>query len=247
MRTIARNTSDWPIDPSLDTLCERYRRLYLSAVCDALFHLGMEEKVLPSSLRPLDPLVRIVCEAFTVEGHDIPRVGWEEGIVRMRPYLEVFERLTPDSVLVLISATHGVEGFCGAGCQVGYLVDRLYGSLPPTTRTILIHALNPHGFAWLRRVNENNIDLNRNFQDFTQPLPDSSPYEAIHDWLIPDDWDGNWRRAADAALQKYIRARGMLAFQAAVCSMKLRIRGFIENEFETAALPVGGRVLLTPS
>ncbi len=34
--------------PSLAELCERFRRLYLSAVCDALFHLGMEEKVLPS-------------------------------------------------------------------------------------------------------------------------------------------------------------------------------------------------------
>ena len=87
-------------EPSLHELCERFRRLYLSAVCDALFHLGMEEKVLPSRLRPLDPEQRIVGEAFTVEGHDIPAVGWDEGIVRMRPYLEVFERLTPDSVLV---------------------------------------------------------------------------------------------------------------------------------------------------
>jgi regulator of RNase E activity RraA len=60
----------------------------------------MDEKVLPSWLRPLDPLSRVVGEAFTVEGHDIPRVGWDEGIVRMRPYLEMFERLTPDSVLV---------------------------------------------------------------------------------------------------------------------------------------------------
>ena len=46
------------------------------------------------------PELRIVGEAFTVEGHDIPRVGWDEGIVRMKPYLDVFERLTPDSVLV---------------------------------------------------------------------------------------------------------------------------------------------------
>ena len=87
-------------DASLAGLCERFRKLYLSAVCDALFHLGLEEKVLPSSLRPLFPDSRIVGEAFTVEGHDIPRVGWDEGIERMRPYLEVFERLTPDSVLV---------------------------------------------------------------------------------------------------------------------------------------------------
>jgi regulator of RNase E activity RraA len=89
-----------PAGTTLHELCERYRRLYLPAVSDALFGLGMEEKVLPSSLRPLFPEQRIVGEAFTVEGHDIAPVGWDEGIERMRPYLEVFERLTPDSLLV---------------------------------------------------------------------------------------------------------------------------------------------------
>ena len=28
---------------------------------------------------------------------------------------------------------------------------------------VLVHVLNPFGMAWLRRVNENNVDLNRNF------------------------------------------------------------------------------------
>jgi regulator of RNase E activity RraA len=88
-------------DPaSLHDLCERYRRLYMPAVCDALFELHLEEKVLPTSLRPLFPEQRIVGEAFTVEGHDIPDIGWDEGIIRMRSYLDVFERLTPDSLMV---------------------------------------------------------------------------------------------------------------------------------------------------
>jgi hypothetical protein len=122
----------------------------------------------------------------------------------------------PDSVLLLISATHGVEGFCGSGCQVGYLADQLYGALPPRAGTILVHALNPYGFAWLRRVNEDNVDLNRNFQDFANPLPDSSAYEAIHDWLVPEDWDGPGRQAADVALKRFIEARGLPALQSAV-------------------------------
>ena len=87
--------------PPLQELCERYRRLYMPAVCDALFQLGMDEQVLPSWLRPLFPEQRIVGEAYTVAGRDIePRVGWDDGIVRMRPYLDMFEQLTPDSVLV---------------------------------------------------------------------------------------------------------------------------------------------------
>jgi hypothetical protein len=30
-------------------------------------------------------------------------------------------------------------------------------------RVVLVHGLNPYGFAWLRRSNEHNVDLNRNF------------------------------------------------------------------------------------
>jgi hypothetical protein len=72
----------------------------------------------------------------------------------------------PKSLLILISGTHGVEGFSGSGFQVGYLADKVHEALPAGAGVLLIHALNPFGFAWLRRVNENNVDLNRNFQDF---------------------------------------------------------------------------------
>jgi predicted deacylase len=128
-------------------------------------------------------------------------------------------RLGPDNpakILMLISATHGVEGFCGSGCQVGYLTDQLYNVLPANSGAILIHALNPFGFAWLRRVNEDNIDLNRNFQDFSKELPSSSSYEPLHNWLIPANWDGDDRRTADTALNNYIAKFGIKKFQAAV-------------------------------
>jgi predicted deacylase len=124
----------------------------------------------------------------------------------------------PGAVLLLISGTHGVEGLCGSGCQVGFFVDRLYEALPPGTASVVVHALNPYGFAWLRRVNEDNVDLNRNFQDFSKPLPPSAAYEEVHDWLVPEDWEGPARQKADASLQQYIASRGLRAFQAAVSS-----------------------------
>jgi len=120
----------------------------------------------------------------------------------------------PENLLVLISGTHGVEGFCGSGCQVGYFTDQLYEVLSPTSGSMLIHALNPFGFAWLRRVNEDNVDLNRNFHDFAQPLPSSEPYEALHDWLILTEWEGKNRDEADAALRDYIAKKGFRTFQA---------------------------------
>ena len=120
----------------------------------------------------------------------------------------------PESLLVLISGTHGVEGFCGSGCQIGFLTDQLYEALSATSGSVLIHGLNPFGFAWLRRVNEDNVDLNRNFHDFSRPLPPSTSYEAIHDWLIPKEWEGKERDEVDAALNDYIQKKSFRIFQA---------------------------------
>ena len=82
-------------------LCERYRRISVSQVCDALYELGLPERVLPSGLRPLLPDVRMAGVAYTIEGRAIrPGVGWDRGLDRIRSYLEMFDELTPDSVLV---------------------------------------------------------------------------------------------------------------------------------------------------
>jgi regulator of RNase E activity RraA len=82
-------------------LCSRYRALYMPAVCDALYALGLPEQVLPTTLRPLFPEQRIAGIAFTVEGSAIePSIPWEPGIERIQTYLEMFEQLEPDSLLI---------------------------------------------------------------------------------------------------------------------------------------------------
>jgi hypothetical protein len=122
----------------------------------------------------------------------------------------------PQSALLVIAGTHGVEGLAGSGCLVGLLEDRLHEALPRSCCLVLLHAINPYGFAWLRRVTEDGVDLNRNFVDFSRPLPSSAAYEPLHDWLVPAGWQGDIRRAADAALAALIQERGMAALQAAV-------------------------------
>jgi regulator of RNase E activity RraA len=93
-------------------LCARYRALYMPAVCDALYGLGLPEQVLPTTLRPLFPEQRVVGVAFTVEGRAIePKLGWDEGIERIRSYLEVFEQLEPDSILVHVNGASPVGHF----------------------------------------------------------------------------------------------------------------------------------------
>mgnify|MGYP000199109786 CR=1 FL=1 len=63
---------------------------------------------------------------------------------------------------------HGVEAFAGAATQLA-LLDAL-PALPADGALVLVHVLNPYGMAWLRRANEHNVDLNRNF------LPDSASW-----------------------------------------------------------------------
>ena len=71
-----------------------------------------------------------------------------------------------ERVLMTVSGTHGVEGFCGSGAQVDWLRRGEATRLPDGTAACLVHAINPYGFAWVRRVTHENIDLNRNWIDF---------------------------------------------------------------------------------
>ena len=99
---------------SLHELCERFRRIYMPAVADAMYHLGSKEQVLPSSLRPLHPEQRIVGEAFTLEGRDIvPRVGVGGRDRADAPLPPDVRALTPDSVLVHTTPAPATAGHFG--------------------------------------------------------------------------------------------------------------------------------------
>ena len=118
-------------------------------------------------------------------------------------------------VILICSATHGVEGFCGSGIQNALLSAGAFARLPDDTAAILIHAINPYGFAHVRRVTEDNVDLNRNFVDHDDVHPPSPEYDEIHALLVPADW-GKAREEANAAIMRFIAERGMWAFQQAV-------------------------------
>lgn len=68
------------------------------------------------------------------------------------------------SSLILTSGMHGVEAPVGAAVQRHFLQE-VYGKIIDSNHAsvLLIHAINPFGFKYKRRVTENNVDLNRNF------------------------------------------------------------------------------------
>jgi hypothetical protein len=109
-------------------------------------------------------------------------------------------------LLVMISSTHGIEGYCGSGCQISWLANRHYHrDGTPDVAAVLIHAINPHGFAHGRRVTEDNVDLNRNFVDFTQPLPRNPDYEALQEHVNPSQWTPDVLARADAAIAAFYK------------------------------------------
>ena len=89
------------------------------------------------------------------------------------------------NMLVLIAGTHGVEGHCGSGAEIAWLQNGGPAKLPKDTGALLIHAINPYGFAWSRRVTEDNVDLNRNFVDHDKAYPKNDGYLAIADAILP--------------------------------------------------------------
>lgn len=115
-------------------------------------------------------------------------------------------------VAVLISGTHGVEGFCGSGAQVAWMRSDAARRLPPDVAVLLIHAINPHGFAWIRRVTEEGVDLNRNHVDFAQPLPQNPGYVELADAIVPGEIEGPAFEAAMATLKAYRAKHGDVAY-----------------------------------
>jgi len=120
------------------------------------------------------------------------------------------------SLLILTSACHGVEGYCGTGVQVAALRDSAWRDYARSrgVAVLYIHALNPYGFSHIRRTTHENVDLNRNFHDFGKPLPQNPAYREIQPLLLPPQWPPS--EANNAAIADYIATHGEPAYQAAI-------------------------------
>jgi hypothetical protein len=127
-----------------------------------------------------------------------------------------------EAVLVTISATHGVEGFCGSGAQVDWLRRGEAARLPSGVAALIVHAINPYGFAWLRRVTHENVDLNRNWIDFSKPVPENRAYDALSGAICPSDWSEAGQSQSAATLGAYAAEHGFPALQQALSGGQYR-------------------------
>jgi hypothetical protein len=116
------------------------------------------------------------------------------------------------SLLIVISGVHGVEGYCGSAIQTGLLSLGLSEHVRADggVAVLHVHAANPYGFSHSRRVTQENVDLNRNFIDFSASLPVNVGYANIHGLLLPETWPPRPENEAElAAYTNCVGERGL--------------------------------------
>jgi Protein of unknown function (DUF2817) len=119
-------------------------------------------------------------------------------------------------LLLVSSACHGVEGYCGSGVQGALLADAGFHAQAAAAgvAVLYVHALNPYGFSWLRRVTHENVDLNRNFHNFSRPLPANPAYDDLAHLIVPAHWPPS--AEVQAATAAYIAEHGERTWQTVV-------------------------------
>lgn len=89
-------------------------------------------------------------------------------------------------LLILTTGLHGIEGYVGAGVLQIFIGEYLPRFDPETTGVVLVHPVNPYGMKHRTRVNKNNVDLNRNFNEDFESLKSINPhYESLAFLLNP--------------------------------------------------------------
>ncbi len=92
--------------------------------------------------------------------------------------------------LLVISGTHGIEGYAGSALQAAILQGDAGFALPADTGVLLIHLINPWGVAWICREDHDNVDLFRNFHYCDASTAPDPLYDEIVDGFAPATWTG---------------------------------------------------------
>ena len=122
-----------------------------------------------------------------------------------------------EKTVLIVSGTRGVSGFCGSALQTEWLTKHSQDR-PDDTRVIMVHGLNPFGFAWVRLVNEDNVDVNRNFINWSEAPPINADYQEIAHLLVPTRFTETVQQRTLDDLFAFIGQWGMARFQAAMSS-----------------------------
>lgn len=91
-------------------------------------------------------------------------------------------------LLIVSTGVHGIEGFVGSAVHQMFMAEILPNVNMDTLSILFVHSLNPWGHRHLRRVTQNNVDLNRNFDVTTDLFAiENAAYADIDDFLNPTE------------------------------------------------------------
>jgi hypothetical protein len=102
--------------------------------------------------------------SYRLEGDEELTIDWIGAQARKRS----------DRLLVLSLGEHGIEAYVGAAILQVLLDEYLPRLQTERTGLMLVHAINPWGMKYWRRVNQANVDLNRNFSWISRAAADPS-------------------------------------------------------------------------
>ena len=113
-------------------------------------------------------------------------INAEDGLYIDNIYIPATKEHT--NLIILTTGVHGMEGYIGSA-MLDVFFDNIYPSVDKETTGVLVVAnINPYGMKYMRRYNENNVDLNRNFiEDWDNfDLSSNKEYPKVEGFLQPE-------------------------------------------------------------
>ena len=138
----------------------------------------------------LDRVDSLVKNGITVE-HTSYAIDESDDLYIDKVYLPSSGERT--NLILLTTGVHGMEGYIGS-----VMLDVFFAEIYPTLNTentgiLIVANVNPYGMKYMRRYNENNVDLNRNFIEDWDNFDRSSntEYPKVDKFLQPEGKMGN--------------------------------------------------------
>lgn len=140
-------------------------------------------------------------EALKGKGYDIESYSYaideSEGLYIDNIYLP--SSGDKENLIVLTTGVHGIEGYIGSVMLDVFFEEIFPGLDCEDTGVLVVANVNPYGMKYMRRYNENNVDLNRNFiLDWDNfDLSVNKDYPKVEGFLGPQKKIGNglWHEA----------------------------------------------------
>ena len=199
------------------------------------FVIAEMDKYFPENYCEGRKLFRAACERndLKIDSHTHPEVRGPNGedlaidCVWIGP-------VRAQRVLLLLCGTHGLEAGPGAATILQWMDSGALQNLSEGTAVMIIYGVNPYGWAYSSRTNEDNIDLNRNFLDHTCEYPPNSGYAEVHSHILTDDISNTGLESALGHFHRFAEQHGDTAALQAITA------GQFENP---EGLGFGGRNL----